>query len=645
MSKQAKKRLQGRSSGWNPYLLLGAVLLLGAGIRLWAWHQSKASPFYDVPLADSAVYVRLARAHCGEGGGEDAFYYMAPFYSRILSCVLVKPGMVWWAPRFVQALLGVFMCGLMFSIGKMLYGPWEGLAAALLTSLYGPYFFYETHLVPVSWVLFFTTCSLATILATFRGNGSAVWLGLAGVSLGLAATGMPAITAFLPFVLLWWMGVKAIGCTSLLERGAIRSYLPGLLLFTLGFMIPVGMTAVRNHRLTNQWILFSAGGGVTFLAGNSEIAFNELSGILSLPDHEIEAAEEYKWAKLYVEMEIGKQDLTPREVSSFWWQKGLEQWKKRPGRGCLLFLKKLFLCVSAEEIPNLQDMEYEKRFVPMFALPWVSMGWLVPLSLGGVVWRVRRREHTLPILLIVSQCLALGFFYVSGRHRMPMTLGFLPLAGAGLAGLVLMIRKNQWNLLVASLFVMAGGWVVSHSAEAPKSEHRYVFMTHKTAAAMFEQGKYDEAVRLFKEVVDATRDAPNPLALNNLAYAMGMRYDESGEGNLDEAKTIAKNALRLSGGNPMVADTLIWLHLLDYETTEASSLLAVNMMRFPGEHRFWLRWAHLQMLLCDFQAAKNVIRDRLGDAPPDVKKEGNALLVEIIEREKEMGVSPTGGEE
>ena len=415
-------------------------------------------------------------------------------------------------------------------------------------------------------------------------------------------------------------------------------------LLVLGFLLPLGWSAARNTRLADQFMVFPVSVGVFFRAGNNEIAFQELSGIFSLPPEERQAAEGYKWSKLYAQMKSGEEEMTPREVSSFWWGQGWLPWKKDPRRGVLLFWKKALLAFTANEIPIVQDMEFEKRFMSLFRWPLPSMGWLLPLTSAGLVWRVRERKHLLPLLLAVSQCAMLGLFFVNSRQRLPLVVGLLPLAGAAIATVPDWIRKSRWNVLTAGAVAAVGGLLLTTAFEPPDAAERLDFMANRSAAACLEKGDYEGAVELFREVLDS-QEEPNPMTLNNAAYVMAERYDKTGEGDLSEAISLARQALKETKGSPMAADTLIWLLLLDFQTDEAGRMLGAFMHRFPSYRQFYLRWAYMQMLSCNFEAAKNTIRDLVSKGSPELREEGRLLLEEVVERERLMNESPTGGDE
>ena len=79
---------------------------------------------------------------------------------------------------------------------------------------------------------------------------------------------------------------------------------------------------------------------------------------------------------------------------------------------------------------------------------------------------------------------------------------------------------------------------------------------HVLLAMLYEQAReYDMAIERYRRVLALM---PNdPVALNNLAYALAVRRNEP-----RQALPLAEKAYSLAKGNPNIADTLGWIHHL-----------------------------------------------------------------------------------
>jgi hypothetical protein len=79
---------------------------------------------------------------------------------------------------------------------------------------------------------------------------------------------------------------------------------------------------------------------------------------------------------------------------------------------------------------------------------------------------------------------------------------------------------------------------------------------------------------------------PNePIALNNLAYALAVR-----KGQPAEAIGYAERANTLTRGNPTIADTLAWIQHLLGRDREAAQILSGVVKALPGNAEVRLRW-------------------------------------------------------
>jgi Flp pilus assembly protein TadD len=98
---------------------------------------------------------------------------------------------------------------------------------------------------------------------------------------------------------------------------------------------------------------------------------------------------------------------------------------------------------------------------------------------------------------------------------------------------------------------------------------------HLMLAESFEAAKdYDRAIERYRKVLAL---APNdPIALNNLAYALSVR-----RGRPADALAYAERAYALARGNPTVADTLGWVQHLLGKDREAAALLSAAAKGLP----------------------------------------------------------------
>lgn len=113
-------------------------------------------------------------------------------------------------------------------------------------------------------------------------------------------------------------------------------------------------------------------------------------------------------------------------------------------------------------------------------------------------------------------------------------------------------------------------------ADHPDSEAPHLLMARLHLSA----NEYAKAIASYKKALDLNPE--HPLALNNLASLLSSR-EAGSQQNLDEAMKLASSAWSLRPGNPEIAETLGWLHVLRGEPGEGISLLNWAARQMPRD--------------------------------------------------------------
>jgi tetratricopeptide (TPR) repeat protein len=126
--------------------------------------------------------------------------------------------------------------------------------------------------------------------------------------------------------------------------------------------------------------------------------------------------------------------------------------------------------------------------------------------------------------------------------------------------------------------------------KATELDERLVAAHLQLAEIADRQGQYEEAIARYRRILAINPD--DPLALNNLAYALAVRT-----GRLEEALPLAEKANTLAPNAAALLDTLGWIHLLRGKGADAIRLLEQAVSRAPnaGEIRFHLATAYAEM--------------------------------------------------
>ena len=109
------------------------VFVLALAIRVAYIFQIETSPLFAHPPVDGLTYVEHAEdlaAGNWLGQGREAFW-QPPLYPYVLGLLYaLSPDLFFYSVRFFQALCGALLCVLTWSLGRQLFNPAVGTAAA-----------------------------------------------------------------------------------------------------------------------------------------------------------------------------------------------------------------------------------------------------------------------------------------------------------------------------------------------------------------------------------------------------------------------------------------------------------------------------------------------------------------------------------
>jgi tetratricopeptide (TPR) repeat protein len=313
--------------------------------------------------------------------------------------------------------------------------------------------------------------------------------------------------------------------------------------------------------------MLASQGGINLWIGNNPQADGmsaRLPGFSSWRNEDVDAA---------LARQYGRR-LRPAEQDRVFRAKALDFMLTQPLDAAKLFAKKIYFFFQGYEIRNDRDLDSLRERSAILRLPLPDFGWIAPLALAGVVFTRRRWREIMP-LLATGATIALGvsLFFVCARYRMAAWPAFLPLAGAGVAGLVERgvppVRRAGRALLVAGLALLAGidfldirdpdpsqprfqyGNVYARVGEFGEAEREFRAALaiapefgeahHHLGALFLEQGRHDEALAELREGVRLLPESFR--ARRSLAEAL------EATGRWDEAIRQRQEILELSAGD------------------------------------------------------------------------------------------------
>ena len=417
---RSRRRARPRASGPTTSAVWGllAISVFALVLRLVFVAGASRHPVETHLELDPAIHDASAWAIASGQDPEPGPYFHPPLYTRALALVYSVAGHEPALARAAQAALGALTVLLIGWIAARLWGPRTGWIAAALAAVYPPLVFFNGQLVSATLEVALTALSLLLTLQAGDRPRSPWILVAAGFALSLSAITRPTV---LPFELVAAVWLTARG----VRRGSVALYLAAAL------SLPIAVTA-RNAIVGKDAVFIASQGGINFYIGNHAGADGTTpdvpgagSGITATHDAPARLAS----------AAVGR-PLKPSEVSSYWFRRGMEFWVQKPVAAMRLYARKVLLTWNRRELPNLLDQQF---FLPayswLYRVPiWPGFAILAPIALA-VAWRERGRAALLLLYLATTTAVTASFF-VCDRFRLPLVLGVIPLAAAGIDSLV-----------------------------------------------------------------------------------------------------------------------------------------------------------------------------------------------------------------
>lgn len=160
------------------------------------------------------------------------------------------------AARIVQALLSGLGPWLTFLIGRRLFGPWSGLAAAALHASYAYFIFFNVALMTQTFYIIALLAVLSLALRMLDNCAFRDWV-LLGLLLGVGTLLRQTLLLFTPALLAWlvWMRRERTGWTAPLTTLAVVAAL----------ILP---WTIRNYIAFGDFLLLNSNGGFFFYSSN-----------------------------------------------------------------------------------------------------------------------------------------------------------------------------------------------------------------------------------------------------------------------------------------------------------------------------------------------------------------------------------------
>jgi tetratricopeptide (TPR) repeat protein len=537
--------------------LLFALSLAGRAALLLT---TAGDPIFEIPMLDAEYLVDWARQiAAGDvfGSPENTAYFRTPLYPLFLAALFKLPGddLLW--ARIVQALLGSVATVWIAGIAARRFGRVAGWSAGVFAALSWPLLHYGRELLISALLVFLGALLLWIWDRTTPLSSLRRWF-ILGILVAANALAWSSLIMLAPLVMALAAGETAPSSRLRLQRALF------VLAGVLTLVLPV---TIRNRIVSGEWIPLASQGGINLWIGNNPEADGmsaRLPGFTSWRNEDVDAV---------LAREHGRR-LGPGEQDRYYRRKAFEFFREAPGQALSLLARKLYFFFQGYEIRNDRDLESLRARNPILGLPLPDFGWIGPLAIAGFLFHRRRWRETIHLwATAVVLAITVSLFFVTARYRMAAWPALLPLAGAGVAGIVergLSRRDRALRIALAAALVVLlrvdffdirhpdpsqphfqYGNVYARVQRFQDAEQEYRTALsispefgeahHHLGALYLEQGRLPEAVA---ELREAVRLLPNSFrARRSLAEAL------ESQGSIEEAIRLRRENVELSAGN------------------------------------------------------------------------------------------------
>ncbi len=417
-----------------------AIFVLAFALRIIYLLQMRSNPHFFSPTMDPLYHDVWAQNIAGGNWIGGKIFFRAPFYAYFLAVVYKIFGHSYLIPRLIQHLVGSFSCVLVYLVAKRMFNRKIAILSGFLAASYGMFLYFEGELLLDSFLVFFDLLLILLLLKAGEVPKLSRWF-LCGIVLGFSAITRPNILFFIPFVWLWFF------LLFFKEKG-LKKVIFFCLMFVLGSALVIFPVTLRNYIVGKDLVLIASQGGINFLIGNNSNA-DGMSAVF------YKEAWQYRDFEHMAEKEAGR-SLKPSEVSSFYYNKGINFLISKPGEAVKLWAKKLYIFWNKFEVSNNQDIYFSRRYSSLIRI--LPLGfWLIgPLALTGIALSLRdRKKRLLPIFFIFSYMLTVIMFFVTSRFKLPVFPFLIIFSSFALFELWERLKSKSFSRIIRLLLLVA----------------------------------------------------------------------------------------------------------------------------------------------------------------------------------------------
>lgn len=372
---------------------------------LVVWYSSGQG---DHLSSDSHQHYRIAQSIVsGEGFQLDGIptSRRGPVYPHFIALFL-KWGGFPIGLQITQAILGALSCVLLFLIGRILFGEWPGILAALILCV--DYLSIKQVVYVLPEVLFVFLLLLSMLfLFKVQKEGRILWALLAGVFAGGAVLTKEVASLYFPLVIF----------SVFLVRGLWKAKALRVFVFLFGFALFVFPWVARNRLVHQEWVFLTINTGhIVYLGNNPQTNVRIMGGGW---DHGVDS-----------DFPKNDPDLPPLltiEADRYLMKKGLNYMGGHPIR---------FLELTGKKVLKLWFPYYSDSPFLVKGITILSYIFVMLFGIVGVILSRKRWRELFPLYLLIIYITSIHSVTIASiRYRFPMMPFLMLFAAYGLCEL------------------------------------------------------------------------------------------------------------------------------------------------------------------------------------------------------------------
>jgi len=476
------------------------IFILALALRVIFLQQINNTPLFAHLSLDDKLYDAWAlEISNGDVLGRGVFYGL-PLYPYFLGFIYFLFGHDIFIARLFQALLDSISCGLLYLVGRRVFGRATAVIASLIFVFYAMSFYFEGFLSSVPLAIFLNLLILLMLFSIYEKQ-HLVKAHLLGCLVGMSALANSSILLFLPFIMIWMF-------IAFKKSDAKKKVIQPLVVAACAVLI-ISTVTIRNYIVAKDFVPVTSHAGVTFYAGNNPKAI----GTFYLPHDLGRGVARTKTAsKNIAEKTLGKK-LKASEVSSFWAKKGFSFIRNNPAAYLKLIFKKIYFFWWVREIPEQIPLKFVKGSSSVLRLPLFTFAIISPISILGLLlcYKGSKIKKLALYFFISSVLLSTTIYFVNSRYRMVAEPILILFAAALITTCCRKIKEGRYlyplSVIIGStaLFFLLNGNIAIFGEEVTYS---------KLGMAHVSRGEFGKAEEAFKKALEI--NPSNPTSHYNL---------------------------------------------------------------------------------------------------------------------------------